>query len=105
MRAIHSDLDVDGGAQPQRTMLAWNRTVIATVLGCATVAFTAQRQQMAVVAVLAALAAFMMLALLDDLRRWESDGRTRYWLMRQAAAAVLTLAALGVVIAVRGVLG
>lgn len=104
MRDVHSDLGEDGGAQPQRTMLAWNRTVVATVLGCATVAFTAQRQQMPVVAVLAALAAFMLLALLDDLRQWRADGRTRYWLMRQGAIAVCTLAALGVTIAVRGVL-
>lgn len=102
MRAVHSDLGEDGGAQPQRTMLAWNRTVMSTVLGCALVALTAQRQHMPVVAVLAALAAFVLLALLDDLRHWREDGHGRYWLMRQAAAAVCVLAALGVTIAVRG---
>lgn len=83
-------------------MLAWNRTVMSTVLGCALVAFTAQRQQMPVVAVLAALASFVMLALVDDLRRWREDGHGRYWLMRQAAVAVCVLAVLGTAIAIRG---
>jgi UDP-N-acetylmuramyl pentapeptide phosphotransferase/UDP-N-acetylglucosamine-1-phosphate transferase len=105
MRDVHSDLDVDGGAQPQRTMLAWNRTVTSSVLGCATVAFTAQRQHMPVVAVLAAVAAVMLVGLLDDLRHWRADGRGRYWLMRQAAGAVCVLAALGAVVAIRGAIG
>lgn len=105
MRSVHSDLDVDGGAQPQRTMLAWNRTLLASVLGCATVAFAAQRQEMPATAAVAALAALILLVLvLHDLRAWQPGGSAHYPLMRQVAAALLLLAALGVVIAVRGML-
>ena len=105
MRSVHSDLDADGGAQPQRTMLAWNRTMLAAVLGCATVAFAAQRQQMVVIAAVAACAALVVLVLvLRDMPAWHESGSARYRLMRHVAAAVVLLAGLGVVIAVRGIL-
>src|SRR5690606_41332542 len=71
MRAV-AGLDADGGAQPQRTMLAWSRTLLATVLGCATVAFAAQRQGMPLVAALAGLASLGVLVLvLRDLLGWQ----------------------------------
>lgn len=106
MRSVHSDLDVDGGAQPQRTMLAWNRTMLAAVLGCATVAFAAQRQQMAVIAAVAACAAIAVLVLvLRDMPAWRAGGSAHYGLMRHVTAAVLVLAGLGVIIAVRGIVG
>lgn len=105
MRSVHSDLDLDGGAQPQRTMLAWNRTMLATVLGCATLAFAAQRQQMAVIAAVAACAALAVLVLvLRDMPSW-GDGRIHYRLMRHVVGAVVLLAVLGAVIAIRGILG
>lgn len=105
MRSVHSDLYVDGGAQPQRTMLAWNRTMLAVVLGCATVAFAAQRQQMPVIAALAALAAVAVLVLvMRDMPRWRVGGSAHYLLMRHVVGAVLVLAALGIAIAVRGML-
>ncbi|WP_156224236.1 DUF202 domain-containing protein [Pseudactinotalea suaedae] len=103
---MHSDLDADGGAQPQRTMLAWNRTLLAAVLGCATVAFAAQRQQMVVTAAVAACAAIAVLVLvLRDMPAWHEGGSAHYRLMRHVAGAVVLLAGLGVVIAVRGILG
>ncbi len=106
MRSVHSELDVDGGAQPQRTMLAWNRTLLATVVGCATVAFAAQRQQMPVIAALAAVSAVGVLALvLRDLRLWRVGGSAHYRLMRHVMVAVVLLGTLGAVIAVRGILG
>lgn len=106
MRSVHSDLDLDGGAQPQRTMLAWNRTMLAAVLGCATVAFAAQRQQMPVVAAVAAACAVLVLVLvLRDMPAWRVGGSAHYVLMRHVAAAVVLLAALGLVIAVRGMVG
>lgn len=104
MRSVHSDLDVDGGAQPQRTMLAWNRTLLATVLGCATVAFAAQRQELAALAAVAAVAAIVVLGVvLRDLRAWQPGSGAQYPLMRHVAAAVVLLAALGLIIAVYGV--
>jgi hypothetical protein len=107
VRSVHSDLDADSGAQPQRTMLAWNRTMLATVLGCATLAFAAQRQEMAVVAAVAAVAALAVLVLvLRDMPAWrEGGGTAHYALMRHVAAAVVLLAALGACIAIRGLLG
>ncbi|WP_156252322.1 DUF202 domain-containing protein [Pseudactinotalea terrae] len=106
MRSVHSDLDADGGAQPQRTMLAWNRTMLATVLGCATLAVAAQRQEMAVIAAVAALAALAVLVLvLRDMPAWREGGSTHYTLMRHVAGAVVLLAALGAVISIRGLLG
>lgn len=106
MRSVHSDLDVDGGAQPQRTMLAWNRTMLAAVLGCATVAFAAQRQQMVVIAAVAACAAIVVLVLvLRDMPAWRNGGSAHYTLMRHVAAAVVVLAGLGVIIAIRGMVG
>lgn len=105
MRAVHSDLDADGGAQPQRTMLAWNRTMLATVLGCATVAFAAQRQQLPALAAIGAAAAVGVLVLvLRDLPAWRVGGSAHYRLMRHVLGAVLVLAALGLAIAVRGIL-
>lgn len=106
MRAVHSDLHADDGAQPQRTMLAWSRTLLATVLGCSTVAFAAERQQMPVVAAIAGLAALVvLLLLLRDLRAWRPGGDAHYPLMRHVVVAVLVLAVLGIVIALRGLLG
>jgi len=96
----------DGGAQPQRTMLAWHRTVMASVLGCATVAFAASRQQMPVVAAVAACTALgLFVMMLRDLPSWRVGGGAHYLLMRHVLVAVLLLAALGVTISVSGLVG
>jgi hypothetical protein len=96
----------DGGAQPQRTMLAWHRTIMASVLGCATVAFAASRQQMPVVAAVAACAALgLLVMMLRDMPSWRVGGSAHYVLMRHVLVAVLLLAALGLSISVRGIVG
>ena len=106
MRSVHSDLDADSGAQPQRTMLAWSRTMLATVLGCATLAFAAERHGFAVTAAIAACAALVVLLLvLRDMPRWRVGGSTHYRLMQHVVATVVLLAALGAFIAIRGMLG
>lgn len=48
----------DPGLQPERTQLAWQRTAIGVVLGCAVLSMAAARQQRAVIAVLGALVGF-----------------------------------------------
>lgn len=104
MRSVHSDLAADGGAQPQRTMLAWNRTVLAAVVASSVVAFTAERQHQPVTAAVAALVAVAMVGLvLRGMRRW-GTGSAHYRLMRQVVATAVLLAALGVSLAVRGML-
>lgn len=105
MRAVHSDLEADGGAQPQRTVLAWNRTILAAVVGTAIVSVNAQRQQLPAVAALAALVCVVLLVLLlRDLPRWrEGGGTAHYRLMRHVTGAVVVLAVLGVVVAVAGI--
>lgn len=104
MRSVHSDLSADGGAQPQRTMLAWNRTILACVVGSSVVAFTSERLQMPVISALAALAALgMLLIVLRDMRRW-GEGSYHYRLMRHVVGTVVMLALFGVTIAVRGML-
>ncbi|MFV0252429.1 MAG: DUF202 domain-containing protein [Beutenbergiaceae bacterium] len=104
MRSVHSDLAADGGAQPQRTMLAWNRTVLAGVVASSVVAFTAQRQQMPAIAAVSVLASLGMLVLvLSGMRHW-GTGSHHYRLMRSVVVTVVVLALLGIVIAIRGML-
>lgn len=79
--------------------------MLATVLGCATVAFAAERQHLPGLAAVSALAAIGVLVLVQrDMPRWRSGGSAHYGLMRHVVGAVLLLAVLGMVIAVRGAL-
>ncbi|MFV0427028.1 MAG: DUF202 domain-containing protein [Beutenbergiaceae bacterium] len=104
MRRVHSDLNADGGAQPQRTMLAWNRTVLAAVVGSSVVAVTAQRQQLPVLAAVAVLTALgMLIVVVRDMREW-GNGGSHYALMRHVVVTVVVLAGLGTAIAVQGII-
>lgn len=95
----------DPGAQPQRTMLAWNRTILATVLGALLVALTAERQQLPGVAAAAGLAAAgLLLMVLRDLRHWHHTDVSPWTPILHVGLAVAGLAALGVTVAVTGIL-
>lgn len=86
-------------------MLAWNRTVLAAVLGALVVALTAERQGLAAVAAVAGLAALGLLVMvLRDLRHWEATESSPWTAMLHVGVAVVVLAALGTTIAVTGIL-
>lgn len=92
----------DDGAQPQRTMLAWQRTMSAVVLGCVLVSFAALRQGMPEVTVLGAVAALAAIGLTLDLRRYR-PGAGPYIVMVRVLTAVVALAGLGLVVAIAGI--
>lgn len=93
-------LEDDPGAQPQRTILSWHRTILSVTVGALVASMTAQRLGHPLVAALAALAAIVLLGgSLRRLRHWH-PGATRWPLLRQAAIAVVVLALLGTGLAI-----
>ena len=104
MRTVGGLAD-DLGAQPQRTMLAWNRTVLAAVLGALVVALTAERQELPVVAAVAGLAALGLLVMvIRDLRHWDAVESAPWTAMLHVGISVVMLAGLGITIALHGIL-
>ncbi|UFU03906.1 DUF202 domain-containing protein [Ruania suaedae] len=98
--ATTAGLEGDSGAQPQRTMLSWHRTVLAVTLGTLVISLTAQRQEHAVVAAVAALAAFVLLVtVLRSLRRWEPHAPARWDVLRLTCGAVVVLGGMGLMLA------
>jgi hypothetical protein len=84
-------------------MLAWNRTMLAAVLGAMLVALTAERLQHPAIAAIAGLAALALLLLvLRDLRRWRHDGNGPWTSLLHVGIAVVVLAGLGAALAIAG---
>lgn len=97
-------LDGDPGAQPQRTILSWHRTVLSVTMGAVVASMTAQRLGHPVVAAVAALAAIILLGgSLRRLRYWH-PGATRWSVLRQATVAVVVLALIGIGLAAANIL-
>ncbi|WP_265520917.1 DUF202 domain-containing protein [Oerskovia flava] len=98
----------DPGLQPERTALAWQRTVLGVVISSLLLATAALRAQVAVVSVLALLLAVLSLVP-TVLRRPDGgsprDGRLYSWdFLVRVVAMVVTLGVLGTVAAVAGAL-
>ena len=97
-------LDGDPGAQPQRTILSWHRTVLSVTVGALVASITAQRLGHPVLAAVAALAAIILLAgSLRRLRYWHPRA-TRYSVLRQATIAVVVLGLIGMGLAITSIL-
>ncbi|QOR71740.1 hypothetical protein IM660_05555 [Ruania alkalisoli] len=99
-------LEGDSGAQPQRTMLSWHRTVLSVTLGTLVVSLTAQRQEHSIIAAIAALTAFALLAtVLRSLRRWGPYAPARWDVLRLTCGAVVVLAGMGLMLAMANLVG
>src|SRR5699024_2758127 len=93
-------LQGDPGAQPQRTILSWHRTVLAVTVGALVASMTAQRLGHPLLAAIAALAGFVLLAgALYRLRYWHPRA-ARWAVLRQAAVAVIVLSLIGTSLAI-----
>ncbi|ACQ81183.1 conserved hypothetical protein [Beutenbergia cavernae DSM 12333] len=91
----------DDGAQPQRTALAWQRSVLAAVLGALLVALGALRRG---AEPLSALAAVGALALVVGVLVWvRRPGRGPWDRLARLVAAVVAVAAAGTALAVVGI--
>ncbi|HIZ34545.1 MAG TPA: hypothetical protein H9815_02115 [Candidatus Ruania gallistercoris] len=98
-------IEGDAGAQPQRTMLSWHRTVLAVTMGALVASMTAQRLGHPVLSGLAALAAIAGLGgALRRLRYWQPTAASRWSVLLQVTVAVVVLGALGVALAVANIL-
>ncbi|SED68121.1 DUF202 domain-containing protein [Ruania alba] len=98
-------LEGDRGAQPQRTILSWHRTVLAVTLGALVVSLTAQRQEHALIAAIAAITAFVLLVLvLRSLRRWGPFEQARWTVLQMTCTSVIVLAALGLLLSLANLL-
>lgn len=104
LQALHaSGLHGDPGAQPQRTVLSWQRTVLSVGVGCFALAFAAQRQGHPVVsAISGVLGAIVVLTMLLTLRAWKAGyGAINLHIV---AVSVVALAVLGTAVAILGII-
>ena len=98
-------IDGDPGAQPQRTMLSWHRTVLAVTMGALVASMTAQRLGHPVLSGLAALAAIAGLGgALRRLRYWQPTSASRWSVLVQVSVAVVVLSVIGAALAVANIL-
>jgi len=99
----------DEGLQPERTALAWQRSVLGVVVGALLLAAAALRSGQALVVVAATALAVLTLVpavLTPPSGRLPADGRLRSWsFLVRLVALVLALAAVGAAWALARVLG
>lgn len=93
----------DPGLQPERTQLAWQRTAIGVVLGCAVLSMTVARHGHAAIAALAALLGFATAwwALRTATRRRLAVQHPPWAPLVRAAGAVALLGLLGTAAAIQ----